>query len=429
MKKRVVWFLFVVAFSVFTAAGCREKEKAAPKESGSVSGESIQKQDTPPAATGGAVSENESPLVQKSKKYAEQMVSGLFAPVWEDFSKDLANQLPEESLKGSFQSVLSGLTGYQGIHRIEEGESDGYQMVIVVLAYGENQGRSIRFVYDSEGHIAGIWFDAAVLDKKETSDTNRSSQTDNYLKKEITVGREPYELKGTLLIPEQAKKAPVVILFGSDDWDMDGTIGTAGNTPLKDVAEGLAKQGIATLRYHTRKYEYADKLTDALGIYDSFLQDASYAVDQMYNEREIDTGHIYLAAMGENASRMSALVKRKKNRLSGVILMGAKPLKMQESFYASPDKKVEIDAAYFMEENSTIPLLVMQGKADFETTTEDYEQWKEIWKGRSHVTYREYEYLNHYFMTTTGKSDATDYNAKNSVSSQVISEIAKWCQK
>ena len=428
MKKRVFGFIFVVVFSVLTAAGCTEKKNISPKKSASVSGESIQKQDDPPAATGSAVSENGSPFVQKSKKYAEQMVSGLFSAAWEDFSKDLANQLSEESLKVSFNSVLSGVSGYQGIDRVEEKESDGYQMVDVVLAFENHQGRSIRFVYDSEEHIAGIWFDTAVLDKKGTTNNGDTEQSGSYREKDITVGREPYELKGTLLIPQQKKKAPVVILFSDDDCDMDGTIGTAGNTPLKDIAEGLAKQGIAALRYHTRKYEHGNRLTDNLGIYDSFLQDACYAVDQMYNENDIDSGHIYLAAMGENASRMSALVKRKKNRLSGVILMGAKPMKMQETFYASPNKTVEMDAADFMKENSTIPLLVLQGKADFETTTEDYEQWKEIWKGRSHVTYREYERLNHYFMTTTGKSDATDYNSPNNVSSQVISEIAKWCR-
>lgn len=431
MKRRAVWFLSAAAVFVMAAAGCGKTEERRPEESAVVSGGSVRGQNAFPAVTGSAVSETGNTRTEKSKQYAEQMVSGLFTPVWEDFSADLANQMPEENLKKSFQSVLSGLDGYQGIDRVEEAESDGYQIVTVVLAYENNQGRSIRFVYDSEEHIAGIWFDTAVPGGTQASDdgavSDGGNQTGDYREREITVGREPYELSGTLLVPRQAEKAPIVILFGEEDSDRNGTMGAAGNTPLKDLAEGLAGQGVATLRYNMRKYEYQGKVSDSLGIYDSFLQDACYAVDQMNNEKEIDPERIYLAAMGESADWMSALVKKKKNRLSGVVLMGAKPVKIQESFYANPDKNAEVDAAYFMEENSTIPLLVLQGKADFETTEEDYGQWKEIWKGRSHVTYREYEKLNHYFMPTTGRTDASDYDTENRVSSRVISEIAGWC--
>lgn len=431
MKRRTAWFLSVAAVLVIAAAGCGKNEEKGTEKNAGVSGGSVRLGTASPEVTGGVVSGAGNTRIEKSKNYAEQMVSGLFTPVWEDFSTDLANQMPEENLKKSFQSVLSGLTGYQGIARVQEGESDGYQTVTVVLAYGNNEGRSIRFVYDSEEHIAGIWFDTAVTDGVPDSNNETVSDSGNqkgdYWERKVAVGREPYELSGTLLIPKQAEKAPVVILFGGDDSDRDGTMGAAGNTPLKDVAEGLAGQGVATLRYNTRKYEYKGKVSEDLGIYDSFLQDACYAVDQMYNEKEIDSERIYLAAMGENANRISALVKKKKNRLSGVVLMGAKPVKIKESFYASADKEVEVDAAYFMEENSTIPLLVLQGKADFETVSEDYEKWKEIWKGRSHVAYRQYEKLNHYFMPSMGKTDATDYDTKNRVSSQVISEIAKWC--
>lgn len=416
IRKRTGIILLLVVL-VCMATGCREEKQV---------------QKNPEATTGTAVTGEEKSLVEKSRQYAEQMVSGLFTQVRNDFTADLANQLPEENLKSSLESVVTGLTSYQGINRVEEGKSDGYDVVTVVLAYENQQGRSIRFVYNEEGHIAGIWFDVALLSGEEPEETEDSQSDDgkeigNYRTRKVTVGRSPYELQGTLLIPNQAAKAPVVILLGEEDWDKDGSMGTAANTPLKDMAEGLAARGVATLRYNMRKYEYREKVSDNMGIYDSFLQDACYALDQMYNEKEIDSGHIYLAAMGESGDRISSLVKKKAKRLSGVVMMGAKPVKIQEKYYGSPEKDVELDASYFMEENSTIPLFVLQGNEDSETTKKDYDQWKELWKGRSHITYREYEKLNHYFMPTTGKSDAGDYNRENHVSSGVISEIAKWC--
>ena len=85
------------------------------------------------------------------------------------------------------------------------------------------------------------------------------------------------------------------------------------------------------------------------------------------------------------------------------------------------------DMAYFMKDNSTIPLLVLQGCRDFETDEKDTEALKKLWKGRSHILYHEYKELNHYMMPASGKvSDATQYDAASRVSGQVTDDIATW---
>ena len=244
------------------------------------------------------------------------------------------------------------------------------------------------------------------------------------------IGRDPYTLDAVLSLPEQTAKAPVVILLGDGaSLEADGTVGAAGNTPLRDLARALAEEGIASLRYSTRMYLYGQSMKKTPGIYDSYIQDAGYALDYVYNQSRIDRTKIFYLGMGEAGDYMSAIVSAKKNRTAGAILMGAKPLKLQEELYGATDKTVQVDARYFMDVNSTIPLLVLQGEKDFETTMDDFGQWKTLWKGRSHVDYRSFSGLNHYFMKSSGKQDKSDYDSEGTVDADVSSQIIQWIQQ
>ncbi|CAI8178546.1 MAG: Esterase EstD [Formosa sp. Hel1_33_131] len=58
---------------------------------------------------------------------------------------------------------------------------------------------------------------------------------------------------GTLVVPNSAKKPPLVILIaGSGPTDRDGNQSFMKNNMLKKLAEGLSKKGMATFRYDKR---------------------------------------------------------------------------------------------------------------------------------------------------------------------------------
>ena len=372
--------------------------------------------------SGGAVGEVS--LTERSRQYSQQIVSGLTSEVWEHFSDSLKQQIPEENLQASWNGVASGLSGYQGVESVEESSRDGYDVVLVTLRYKDNKGRTIRFDYNEDQTIAGIWFDEVVLGTRKEDDSESTHETS------VKIGRDPYTLDAVLSLPEQTAKAPVVILLGDGaSLDADGTVGAAGNTPLRDLARALAEEGIASLRYSTRMYLYGQSMKKTPGIYDSYIQDAGYALDYVYNQSRIDRTKIFYLGMGEAGDYMSAIVSAKKNRTAGAILMGAKPLKLQEELYGATDKTVQVDARYFMDVNSTIPLLVLQGEKDFETTMDDFGQWKPLWKGRSHVDYRSFSGLNHYFMKSSGKQDKSDYDSEGTIDADVSSQIIQWIQQ
>lgn len=415
---------FFVCGMVFVTVACGRKQ------GGTGNTDKLQGQATTSAVSVGGVQGGN--LAEQSTQYAEQIVSGLMERVWEHFTDRLAEQMPLYNLQASWDGVMAGAKGYQGIERVEEGESDGRQSVLVVLRYAGGQGRTIQFIYDTSGEIAGIWFDTMQLEGAEVSGAALSGTSD-YEEREIIVGRDPYPLDGILTRPMGRADCPVVILLGDGtDLDMDGTVGEAGNHPLQDLARGLAAREIASLRYHMRGYQYSGELSRDSSVYDLLLEDVGYAVTRLYNEAGVDRQQIYVVAMGSSGEYVPAMVADKPKRIAGAVLMGVKPVSFRQSFYSEKEEKkksVNSDALYFIKENSTFPLLMMQGEADCDTSMEDFEQWKVLWKGRSHITYRTFHQLNHYFMRSMGSGDPRDYDVEGEVSPEVVQTIADWIKE
>jgi len=434
LKCRLNFRVILITFSLFAAAAlCAacgkkgDKQRVPVPDTGSaVSGETRPEQPVTGTAISGTSVTDRPSMESRSRSYAEQIVSGIMTELWVNLSEELAAQLTVDGLQESWNSVAEDAGIYVGIEDVQSEDNKDYHIVLVTLRYRRNQGRSIRFVYDRDENIAGIWFDVAEVSKKE-EDTG-SETLGTWKEEEIMVGRDPFVLKGKLTLPE-GRKAPVVILLADhDDADMDGTIGKNANKPLRDIAQGLAERGIASLRYNRRGHEYSGAVTAEDSMYQTLFQDVWYAVDQMYNEQRVDRKKIFILGMGSTADLMPGIVKKKPRRLTGAIMMAAKPVAAAERFYSQEEKNIDSDAAYFMDENSTFPLLMLQGEEDFQTSINDFEQWKEIWKGRSHVKYHTYQHLNHYFMTASGKEDKEEYDKQGRVSQTVIRDIAEWCR-
>lgn len=68
-----------------------------------------------------------------------------------------------------------------------------------------------------------------------------------------------YPLNGLLILPDDATKPvpAVVFVHGSGASNMDEKVGKV--TPFKDLAEGVAKLGIASIRYDKRTFVHGFK--------------------------------------------------------------------------------------------------------------------------------------------------------------------------
>ena len=81
-------------------------------------------------------------------------------------------------------------------------------------------------------------------------------------------------LPGVLTLPEGKGPFPAVVLVGgSGAHDRDETIGP--NKPFRDLAVGLARHGIASLRYDKRTYAYGVQMAGkAITVDDEVTDDA-----------------------------------------------------------------------------------------------------------------------------------------------------------
>lgn len=293
--------------------------------------------------------------------------------------------------------------------------------------------------------------------------------------KEVKVQTGRFTLPGTLVVPESDGPVPAVILVhGSGPNDRDETI--LSNKPFKDLAEGLGKEGIATLRYDKRTKVYLPVLQagEELNLDYEVTEDVLSAVRLLEEEPGIDSRRIYV--LGHSLGGMMApRIASRAPGLGGIILFSgpARPLEdllleqvdyllSLQPFSVEADKQKEelkkqvenvkklgtpafnpsiplllnVPLSYWKDLNGydqvavaatlSLPILVMQGERDYQVTMEDFEIWKKELSGKTNVTFRSYPDLNHLYQEGTGKSKPDEYRQTARIPAYVTKDIADW---
>ncbi|MGB1288956.1 MAG: alpha/beta hydrolase family protein, partial [Aggregatilineales bacterium] len=123
---------------------------------------------------------------------------------------------------------------------------------------------------------------------------------------------------------------PTMILFhGSGPYDMDATYATApGEEPLsanfKLLAERLAENGIATLRFNKRgvlgdgQFDMAQVQASTL---DRLVDDALVVIDTTFEQPEVDSDAVYLYGWSEGAWVIANAAQERD--VAGLIMQGA----------------------------------------------------------------------------------------------------------
>lgn len=280
-------------------------------------------------------------------------------------------------------------------------------------------------------------------------------------------------LEAVLTLPKTSGKPPVVILIhGSGPSDKDETIGE--NKPFADIAHGLAQRGIASFRFDKRTYAYPDDAADYATVQGEVLHDAAAAVQQMKNNKSV--GNVYVLGHSMGGMLAPTIAAESAGDVTGIIMLAGTPrslvdlmydqnMELIESLKLLPDQAQEMidevnaqlnplrtlgendtgdylgaPASYWASLNAIdtaavaegldIPMLVMQGTDDFQVSVEnDFNAWKELLEGREGVSFKLYDGLNHLFMPTSGKRDATEYDTASVVDPQVIEDIATFIKE
>lgn len=329
----------------------------------------------------------------------------------------------------------------------------------------------IKLKIHPSGKFNGVFF-APAVDKSpyifpDYVDTSKFEERD------FTLISGPYKLKGKLTLPKGKKKSALCILsHGSGPQSMDVHLGP--NRMFKDIAYGLASEGIAVFRFHKRTYVYGAKSAEdpmRLTVNEEYLEDLQAAIDTLSGLKEIDARRIYL--MGHSQGGILApRVAVKSGKLKGIIMAAApitpmdslvleqmeylnaldstgtyyRPLKdLQEevSFLRSDDFDSTADAAwlplglnafYWMDMLAYHPdeylkqysgkKLILLAAEDYQVPVREAEKWRacQIKKLKIEVIPGD----GHSFMPTNNKKGPAQYADPNSVDPAFIRALIKF---
>ena len=251
-------------------------------------------------------------------------------------------------------------------------------------------------------------------------------------------------LPATILLPDNCNDVPIVVMVhGSGALDRDEAI--YANKAFRDIAEGLAAKGIATLRNDKRTFVYRQPVST---MDDETILDALAAIRLAHRY----SNRVYLLGHSLGAMLAPLIAERAADSLEGVIMMAAPARDLEtvvrEQFdYLLPSgaspvyKEQQIEALrqrsphYLLPQGQTaaaqrlsLPMLILQGERDYQVSMQDFQLWQQLLEEKNNVVFHSYPHLNHPFMPGEGKSTPMEYQIENHVAAYVIDDIAKFIQ-
>ncbi len=413
--------------------------------------------------------------IQAAQAFVDLLVKGDFTTAEGKFDDTMKTAIPASKLEELWAALLNQAGVFQEQTGTHTTRTQGYDVVFVTCQF-EKMLLDVKVVFDASGQIAGLFFlpaQSATPAYQPPSYVNTSA----FHEQEVTVGSGEWALPGTLTLPNGERPFPAVVLVhGSGPNDRDETLGP--NKPFRDLAGGLASQGIAVLRYEKRTEQYWDKtaaIRETITVKEETIDDSLSAVNMLRQTPGIDPQRIFVLGHSMGGMLLPRIAAGD-TKIAGLIAMAGatRPLEdilLEQAIYIlsldgsiSADDKTKLDqlaeqvkrvkdpqldtsvpatdlpamipAAYWLDlrgynpaemaKSLTQPMLILQGGRDYQVTTVDFDIWKTALNTRANVQFMFYPDLNHLFITGQGPSSPQEYDHPGHVDEPVINDIAAW---
>ncbi|MGN6867770.1 MAG: alpha/beta fold hydrolase [Solirubrobacteraceae bacterium] len=401
-----------------------------------------------------------------------------FAEICELFAPPLQPLVTSEALEAGWNAELArqGPVASVGAPLTEP---TGTGVVVVKIAVTcERGGFALIAPVTERGQLAGLQLaPLAAAEPIAPWEPPAYADSESFDEHEVRLGTDDLAVDGTLSVPNRPGPLPaVVLLAGSGSLDRDETIGR--NKPFKDVAWGLATNGVAVLRFDKVTYAHASALqnADKFTLSDEYLPHALAAVEHLQALAEVDDARIFLLGHSLGGT-VAPRIAEAAPSIAGLILMagGAQPLHWvlvrQFTYLASlrpeneaasrpvieklteqakridgPDLSLSTPAtelplgapaSYWLDLRAYDPaaraaalgkpMLILQGGRDYQVTVDDdLALWQAALSDHPDVTIRVYPELNHLFAPGSGPSSPAEYEPAQHVDATVIADVASW---
>lgn len=417
-------------------------------------------------------------LIPHAAAFVDQLAQGDYSAAFTRFDGTMKLALPEAKLKATWEQLLAQVGAFQKQVGTRTADSQGYRIVFITCQF-EKSTLDVQVVFNNQSQISGLFFKPTATGTPQPTLTPGAAFTEY----SVTIGAGDWSLPGVLTLPAGSGPFPAVVLVhGSGPNDRDETIGP--NKVFRDLAWGLASQGVAALRYDKRTYVYANRyaanpaLLANFTIQDEVIDDALEAVKVLQQTVNIDPSRIFVAGHSLGGT-LAPRIAQQQPSVAGIIILAGTPrpledLMVEQYTYIfnldgtlTPAEKSQIETvktqvakvkdpnlspqtpesdllgasgAYWLSlrayqpgetaRSLPQPILVLQGERDYQVlASKDFTAWKTALAGKSDVTFKSYPTLNHLFISGEGPSQPSEYEKPGRVSDEVIVDIAAWIQR
>lgn len=405
-----------------------------------------------------------------SREYIELLEDGEYDTAAEWVDPEMAGFLNESVLETAWVDTIgedATLDSLQTVAYLGT-ELGAHSFVIWATLDGEDYEFSIR--YSDDGVILFDFISLADWSAPEYADESAITETELELETPLDC-----DLGGTLTVPETDDPVPgVVLVHGNGPQDRDAAAGP--NRPFKELAWGLANQGIAVLRYDKRTFACEPDIANAT-IDDIVTDDALTAISRLREHEQVNDEHVWVAGFSFGGL-LAPRIAQEDGNLEGTVMLAPGPARsfaetirdqvehnLDVQGVAGPERTetlelvdeemeqvetLDIDddevirfggreyyeslQAYDHEETAAaldIPQLLLQGGRDWQVTVEDdLPVWEDAIGDKDTVEITVYDDLNHLFQVSEGEMTQAEYVEPDSpVDEQVIEDITSFIEE
>ncbi len=410
----------------------------------------------------------------------DHLLAGDFEAAVADFSPEMRQALPPDTMQTTWEGLAEQVGAFQALVGAPQvTEAEGVTLVVITMQF-DAALLDMQASVSAGGQITGLYFrpsETAV--PVEASAADIPADLPGYIDPEAFEERAivlnegtDWELPGTLTLPVGKGPFPAVVLVhGSGPNDRDETIGP--NKPFRDLAWGLATQGVAALRYDKRSKVHAGKMAalESMTVDDEVIADAVAAVRLLRQTDEVDPDRVFVIGHslgGHLAPRVAA----EADGVAGVVILSGNVRPLQDLIVVQTEYLLGLDGELSDEDREQVnrleqvrqaienlnaatpgmffgapatywidlrdydpvkvarsldrPLLILQGERDYQVTMDDFALWQEGLSGRDNVTFISYARLNHLLMSGSGPSSPAEYEQPGYVDAAIVADIIGW---
>ncbi|MFB9328027.1 alpha/beta fold hydrolase [Paenibacillus aurantiacus] len=418
----------------------------------------------------------------KSARFVRQLARGQWDAAAANFSKGLTAALPRPTLEAFWAQVQALYGGVASLEQVTIQPNAVHTTAKLLYKTERQLPFALEVRFDADGRIDDLIV-PAMADVPYSPPSYDLPQT--YKEEQVVVGEGTLALPGKLTVPSDGRIAAVAVLVhGSGPNDEDETAGAAKT--FRDLAVGLAKQGVATLRYTKRTREHSFKaVTPGFTVKDETIDDALLAADLVNADARFADVPVILVGHSQGGMLVPRILKDDRNkRFDAAVILAGPTVPIEDLILtqyknaverarkqgASPEviaqleqqaKQWEQTVAIIKDERYTtnnypadlplpnaswwfdfrnhyaaeqakdqhIPLFIAQGDNDVQVDASNLEGWKKALSARTDVTYKLYPKLNHVFVPYDQPSTGAEYMLPGNVPIEVMEDLAAWMKQ